>query len=81
MNLKGITDDDEKSLYEALMTSFNPLGGLIGALVGTYLLHWIGTIKRSFYFIDILGTIGTGIILIDTELANICVGRFLQGLA
>lgn len=38
LNIKDVTDEDEKSLYSALMSSFNPLGGLIGALIGTYVL-------------------------------------------
>lgn len=48
------------------MTGSNPLGGLIGALLGTYLLKVCGTLKRSFILTDLLGIIGCVIIVLTT---------------
>lgn len=70
-------DEDNRPLFSALMSSSNPLGGLIGALVGTYILHAFKTIKRSFIFLDIVGMIATAIMLIAVEYPNIIIGRFI----
>lgn len=75
MELKEETED-KRPLYSALMSSSNPLGGLIGALVGTYILHTLGTIKKSFIFLDIVGIIATAIMLSAVEYPNIIIGRF-----
>lgn len=64
LELKGVDDDSERSLYSALMSSSNPLGGFIGGVLATYVLLCAGTIKRSFFVGDILGIIGTVIILL-----------------
>lgn len=76
LELNGETDEDKKSLYSSLMTSFNPLGGLIGALLGTQVLKIFKSLKKSFICMDILGIIATVIILIDFKVENIVVGRF-----
>lgn len=59
------------------MTSLNPFGGLLGALVGTYVLKCCGGIKKSFFAVDICGIIGTVIILIKADVPNIVIGRFI----
>jgi len=58
------------------MTSFNPLGGLIGALTGTYILKCCGGLKKSFFLADFIGIIGTVIILSKIDILNIVIGRF-----
>lgn len=59
------------------MSSFNPLGGLIGALVGTYVLKCCGGIKKSFMLMDLVGIIGTVVILVKIDIVNIIIGRFI----
>jgi len=77
LELKGVDDEDERSLYSALMSSFNPLGGLIGALVGTYVLKYCNSLRRSFFLMDLLGIIGTVCILVKVDIINIVIGRFI----
>lgn len=82
LQLKGyVLDDDDtetkRNTYKALMTGANPLGGLIGALMGTYVLKWCGSLKKSFYATDLLGIIGTVVIICNLDFWNIILGRFL----
>lgn len=59
------------------MTAGNPLGGLIGALVGTYVLKCCGGLKKSFYILDFFGIIATIIIMVKVVIINIVIGRFI----
>lgn len=46
------------------MSGGNPFGGLVGALCGTYVLRIMNGLKKSFILADILGIIGTIIIVL-----------------
>lgn len=59
------------------MSSPNPLGGLIGALLAGYFLTKFKTIKRSFFFLDVVGIIATAILLSAVEYPSIAIGRFI----
>lgn len=82
IKLKGYDFDDpdsetEISTYNALMTGGNPLGGLFGAFLGTYVLKLCGGLKKGFILTDIIGIIGTIIVICNLDFANIIIGRFV----
>lgn len=62
------------------MTAANPLGGLIGAFTGAKLLKCFKGIRKSLLFIDFLSIISTIIIIIDTNIINVTIGRLLCGI-
>lgn len=59
------------------MTAGNPLGGLIGALLGTYMLRCTGGLKKAFLILDLIGIIATIIIIVKVDIINIVIGRFI----
>jgi len=44
------------------MSGGNPFGGLVGALLGTFVLRMFKSIKLSFLFADLIGIIGSIVI-------------------
>ena len=80
MNLNDTTSEAGQSLFGGLMTSLYPVGGLIGALGGARFLHFIGGVRKSMLYLDLLGIITTAIIIASHNYSNIIIGRFLCGL-
>ncbi|KAL4472326.1 hypothetical protein ABPG72_002809 [Tetrahymena utriculariae] len=72
-------DNDEFELYTALITAFMPLGALLGALFSRQILEAIKGIRKSMLIFDIIGIIGTIIIIIDHTVPNLLIGRFICG--
>lgn len=56
-----------------------PLGALIGALFSRQIIDFINGIRKSMMIFDIIGIIGTIILIIDSTLPNLLVGRFVCG--
>lgn len=55
-------EEEDKSLWNSFMSGGNPFGGLVGALLGTFVLRMFKSIKLSFLFADLIGIIGSIVI-------------------
>ena len=72
-------DSDTSDDNAALVTAFMPLGALIGALFSRQIIDFINGIRKSMMIFDIIGIIGTIILIVDSTLPNLLVGRFVCG--
>lgn len=73
-------DSDTSDDNAALVTAFMPLGALIGALISRQVIDYINGIRKSMMIFDIIGIIGTVILIVDSTLENLLIGRLICGL-
>jgi len=66
-------------LAQGILIGIMPLGGVLGALLYTFVLKHFSR-KHSFYFIAIWMMISIGLVQITTA-ETILIGRFLEGVA
>ena len=74
-------DSDVYTDNTALITAFMPLGALLGALFSRQIIDIIKGIRKAMIVFDVIAIIGTIIILLDTTLPNLMIGRLICGFA
>lgn len=56
-----------------------PCGAFIGAYCSKYTINMIKGIRRSMIFFDFIAILGTIILILDTTLPNLIIGRLICG--
>ncbi|EGR33992.1 major facilitator superfamily protein, putative [Ichthyophthirius multifiliis] len=71
--------EDQYKQYTSIITAFMPLGALIGCLISKQIITYLNGIRKSMIVFDILGIIGTIILISDTTVPNLLIGRIICG--
>ncbi|KAL4502355.1 hypothetical protein ABPG72_011942 [Tetrahymena utriculariae] len=70
---------NEFTLYTALITAAMPFGALVGAFCVKYTIPLLKGVRRSLVFFDYVAIIGTIILILQSQVANLIIGRFISG--
>ncbi|EAS04158.1 MFS transporter (macronuclear) [Tetrahymena thermophila SB210] len=81
-NLNKWYSSFDVALYTGLVTCFLPFGCLFGSLLSNFLLKITqSNLRVCLALTDVIGILGTVIQIIDPNLGNLILGRFLNGVA
>lgn len=59
-----IKDQDEYNIWISLISAGNPFGAILGFFFGTLLLRGIGSLKNTLILADLIGIIGSVVIVL-----------------
>ncbi|KAL4504548.1 hypothetical protein ABPG72_009994 [Tetrahymena utriculariae] len=65
--------------YTSIITAAMPLGAFIAAIFSKSLIAALKGIRRSMILFDIIGIIGTIILICQNDLSNLIIGRIISG--